>query len=340
MAWHDKGKLLSFRAFFNLLVGNRGSGKTYGFKTWSVDDFLKNKKQFIWLRRYGTEIELMKKSFFDDIASKYPKHSFSCKGSKKSGTFYVDGEACGYYFALSTSSIAKSSSFPNVDKIIFDEFLIMGNTYKYLSDEVVLLLEFVETIFRNRENDPTAIKPRGVYLLGNNITIANPYFLYFHIPNFKGRFWQDRGRGIAVEKYSDPEFVQTKKASKIGLLTADTQYADYAIENQSYLDNDKFIRKRPPKTDFMCCIDYKNRTYGFWLDARNGDVYVDTKYDPSSYNHYSLTKDDHSLNTFLIKNATNTQIKTLVWLFRAGCMYFEDVQIKAQCYEMLSFFVR
>ena len=249
MAWHDKGKLLSFRAFFNLLVGNRGSGKTYGFKTWSVDDFLKNKKQFIWLRRYGTEIDLMKKSFFDDIASKYPKHSFSCKGSKKSGTFYVDGEECGYYFALSTSSIAKSSSFPRVDKIIFDEFLIMGNTYKYLSDEVVLLLEFIETIFRNRENDPTAITPRGVYLLGNNITIANPYFLYFHIPNFKGRFWQDRGRGIAVEKYSDPEFVQTKKASKIGLLTADTQYADNAIENQSYLDNDKIIRKRPPKSD-------------------------------------------------------------------------------------------
>ena len=340
MVYHDKGPLLSYRAFFNLLVGNRGSGKTWGFKTWGVDDFEKHGRQFIWLRRYGTEIELMKKSFFDDIASKYPTHSFSVKGSKKSGTFYMDGKAIGYYFALSTSSIAKSSSFPLVDKIIFDEFLIMGNTYKYLADEVVLLLEFVETIFRNRENDPTAVKPRGVYLLGNNITIANPYFLYFNIPNFKGRFWQDRARGIAVEKYSDPDFVEAKKASKIGLLTANTQYAEYAIENQSYLDNDKFIRKRPKNTDFMCCIDYKGRTYGFWLDARNGDVYVDMKFDPSSYSHYSLTKDDHNLNTYLIKNSSNTQIKTLVWLFRAGCMYFDDVQIKAQCYEMLSFFVR
>lgn len=340
MAWHDKGKLLSFRAFFNLLVGNRGSGKTYGFKKWCVDDFLKTGKQFVWLRRYGTEIDLMRKKFFEDIASAYPNHTLDCKGSKKAGTFYVDRKEAGYYYALSTSSIAKSTPFPKVDKIVFDEFLIMGNTYKYLNDEVVLLLEFVETIFRNRENDPTAIQPRGVYLLGNNITIANPYFLYFNIPNFKGRFWVDRAKGIAVEKYSDPEFIEAKKASKIGLLTAGSEYAEYAIENQAYLDNDKFIKPKHKNCDFMCCIDYKGKTYGFWLDARQGEIYVNYQFDPYSYSHYSLTKDDHSLNTFLIKNATNTQIKTLVWLFRAGCMFFENIQIKAQVYEMLSYFVR
>lgn len=341
MKWHDKGKILSFRAFLNFLIGNRGSGKTYGFKTWSIDDYIKSKKQFIWLRRYGTEIDIMKRSFFDDIASKYPNHKFSCKGSKKSGTFYMDGDELGYYFALSTSSIAKSSSFPRVDKIIFDEFLIMGNTYKYLADEVVLLLEFIETIFRNREQDPTAIKPRGVYLLGNNITLANPYFLYFNIPAFKGRFWQDRTRSICVEKYSDPEFVEVKKTSKIGLLTADTAYSEYSIENKSFLDNDKFIANRPKKNcDFQCSIDYKGHTLGFWLDYKNGNMYVNKQYDPYSYNHYSLTKDDHSINTFLIKNLNNTYIKNIVWLFRAGCMFFEDVQIKALCYEMLSYFVR
>lgn len=340
MNWYNKGFLLSFRAFFNLLIGNRGSGKTYGFKTWCIDDYIKTKKQFIWVRRYGTEIETMRKSFFDDVAKRYPNKNFSIKGNKKTGRFYCDGEVIGYYFALTTSSIAKSSNYPNVDKIIFDEFLIMGNTYRYLTDEVVLLLEFIETIFRNRENDPEAVKPRGVYLLGNNITIANPYFLYFNIPNFKGRIWQDKARGICVEKYSDTGFIEVKKASKIGLLTANTQYADYAIENESYLDNDKFIAKAPKNCNFQCAIDYKGKTYGFWLDYKNGDMYVNRKYDPYSYNHYSLTKDDHSINTFLIKNLNNTFIKNIVWLFRAGCMYFEDVQLKAQCYEMLSYFVR
>lgn len=340
MAWYDKGQLLSHKCFFNMTLTNRGLGKTYGFKGWSIDDFERTGRQFVWLRRYGTEIDIMRRSFFDDIASRYPNHTFSCKGSKKTGTFYMDGKVIGYYFALSTSAIAKSSSFPLVDKIIFDEFLIMGNTYKYLTDEVTLLLEFIETIFRNRENDPKAVKPRGVYLLGNNITIANPYFLYFGIPYFQGRFWVDKARNLIVEKFCDTEFVQSKKQSKIGILTHDTVYAEYAIENKAYLDNDKFIRQKPKKTDFVCCIDYKGRTFGFWLDVRNGDVYVNNKFDPSSYNHYSLTKDDHSINTFLVKDVSKTQIKTLIWLFRAGCMYFENQQVKSQCYEMLSYFVR
>lgn len=338
--WYDKGQLLSYKMFFNMVIGNRGGGKTYSFKTWAIDDFLKTGRQFVWLRRYGTEIELMRKSFFEDIAQKYPAHKFEIKGNKKAGKFYVDNKLMGFYFALSTSAIAKSSSYPLVDKIIFDEFLIMGNTYKYLSEEVVLLLEFIETIFRNRENNPKDIQPRGVYLAGNNITIANPYFLYFNIKPFKQRFYIDKVKGLLVEQYSNKSFIETKKQSHIGKLTAGTTYAEYAIENKSYLDNDKFIAKKPSNASFNCAIDYKGKTYGFWLDYKNGNMYVNMQYDPDSYNHFSLTKEDHSINTFLIKNINNTYLRNVVWLFRAGCMYFENQQIKSQVYEILSYFVR
>lgn len=338
--WYDKGQLLSYKAYFNMLIGNRGGGKTYGFKTWCIDDFIKNNKQFVWIRRYGTEIDEMKKTFFDDIASKYPGYKFAIKGNKKSGKIYVDKKVAGYYFALTTSSIAKSSSYPGVDKIVFDEFLIIGNTYRYLNDEVVLLLEFMETIFRDREHDPKAVKPRGIYLLGNNVTIANPYFLYFNVRPFKQRFYHDKNRGILVEQFTNKEFVEAKKQSMIGKLTANTTYAEYSIENKSYLDNDRFIAKKPNTATFYLCIDYKDKTYGFWLDFKNGNIFVNYQFDPDSYNHYSLTKDDHSINTFLIKNLSNTYIKNIVWLFRNGCMYFENEQIKSQVYEILSYFVR
>ncbi len=323
-----------------MLVGNRGGGKTYGFKCWCIDDYIRNKKQFVWLRRYGTEIELMRRTFFDDIASRYPKHKFEIKGSKKYGTLYIDGEVMGYYFALSTSAIAKSSAYPNVDKIVFDEFLIMGKTYHYLADEVVMLLEFTETIFRDRENDKTAVQPRGVYLLGNNITIANPYYLYFNIKPFSSRFYVDKTKGILCEQYTNKTFIEQKKTSRIGKLTEGTTYAEYSIENKSYLDNDRFIASKPTTCNFNCAIDYNGRTYGFWLDYKNGNMYVNYQFDPYSHNHYSLTKDDHTINTFLIKNSNSTDIKNIVWLFRAGCMYFENQQIKSQCYELLSYFVR
>lgn len=339
--YYSNGNLLSYRAFFNLTIGARGTGKTYNFKGWSIDDAIKNGRQFVWLRRFGTEIDIMRKDFFKDIADKYPAYKFEIKGNRKKGTFYCDGKIIGYYFALSTSSIAKSSSYPLVDKIIFDEFLIVGKTYHYLDDEVTLLLEFIETIFRNREYQENVVKPRGVYLIGNNVTIANPYFLYFNIPPFKQRFFQNKERGLLVEMYnSTPEFMKQKANSNIGKLTKGTAYYDYAIENEAYLDNDRFIAKKPANTTFYCAIDYKGKTYGFWLDYKNGNMYVNNQFDPYSYNHYSLTKDDHSINTFLIKNLKNTYIKNIVWLFRDGSMFFDNNQTKAQVYEILSFFVR
>ena len=110
--WYDKGQLLSYKAFFNMLIGNRGGGKTYGFKTWAIDDYLKTGKQFVWLRRYGTEVDEMRKTYFDDIAKKYPAYKFEIKGSRKSGKILIDNKVAGFYFALTTSSIAKSSSYP------------------------------------------------------------------------------------------------------------------------------------------------------------------------------------------------------------------------------------
>ena len=338
--YYDKGPCLSYKAFLNFIISNRGGGKTYGFKTWCKDDFEKTGHQFVWIRRYGTEIKKMKKKFFMDIAKRYPNDKFEIKGDNKYGTFLCNNKIIGYYIALSTSALCKSDSFPLVDKIVFDEFLIIGNTYHYLKDEVDLLLELIETIFRNREDDPTAVQPRGVYLLGNNITFANQYFLYFNIPNFNDRFYRNKERGILVEKYTNEEFLTLKRKSKIGKLTAGTKYNDYAIENKSYLDNNKFIASKTNNSKFYCAIDYKGATYGFWLDYRQGNMYVNKKYDPNSYDHYCLTKEDHTINTFLIKNKNGARINNLVFLFQAGCMYFENVQIKSQVFELLSYFVR
>ena len=343
--WYDKGQLLSHKAFLNMLVGQRGNGKTYSFKTWAIDDWKKTKKQFVWLRRFGTEIKMLKgekkdMSFFGDIASKYPNDNFEMKGDNKSGKFLCNGEIMGYYFALTTSSIAKSSSYPLVDKIIFDEFLIVGNTYHYLNEEVVMLLEFMDTIFRDRETKENAVVPRGVYLIGNNVTIANPYFLYFNVPPLKTRFYHNKQRGLLVEMSRNQAFIDEKKQTRFGRLIEGTEYYDYNVENKPMLDNDRFIAKKTPKCEFYCAIDYKGKTYGFWHDYKNGLMYANRQYDPSSYSHYALSRDDHSINTFLIKSMNNTAIKTLTWLFRAGCMYFEDQQIKAQVYEMLSYFIR
>ena len=57
--------------------------------------------------------------------------------------------------------------------LTFDEFLINNNTYHYLENEPIQLMEFIETVGRLRD-----IK---VWMLGNNTTIVNPYFDYFGV---------------------------------------------------------------------------------------------------------------------------------------------------------------
>lgn len=56
MFWNIK-HTLSYRALFNYIIGNRGGGKTFGAKQYVIEQFLKNQKEFIYLRRYRTELQ-------------------------------------------------------------------------------------------------------------------------------------------------------------------------------------------------------------------------------------------------------------------------------------------
>lgn len=68
--WYNPHELLSHNCLFNFVVGNRGAGKTYGVaKKWAIKTFLKTGKQFIYLRRYKTELDDIPNFFADIIAN-------------------------------------------------------------------------------------------------------------------------------------------------------------------------------------------------------------------------------------------------------------------------------
>ena len=71
-----------------------------------------------------------------------------------------------YAFALSDVEHDKSTSYPNVYNIVFDEFLTRRY---YLPDEFVIFMNVLSTIIRDREN----IK---IFMLGNTVNKYCPYF--------------------------------------------------------------------------------------------------------------------------------------------------------------------
>ena len=69
-------KTLTYNKLINIIVGNRGGGKSYGAKEWAIDNFIKNKEQFGYIRRYKEDLRLPMVQFFEDIKHKYPDYEF------------------------------------------------------------------------------------------------------------------------------------------------------------------------------------------------------------------------------------------------------------------------
>lgn len=321
MYWNIE-KSLSYNALFNFIVGNRGAGKTYGAKKHVIKRFLKCKKQFVYIRRYKEELKKIKK-FFDDIKHEFPDVKLEVNGKE----FYINGELAGNAMPLSTAKIEKSTAFPEVETIIFDEFILDKGAHHYLSDEVVNFLECYETIARSRDV--------RVYFLSNAITITNPYFLYFNIKLPYGKTITCNN-DILIELVQNKEFIEMKKQTRFGKLINGTEYGNYAIENAFLRDNKTFIEKKSGNCEFFFKFVYKDKIYGVWLNMQEGKIFVSNDYDESYVRTYALTKSDHTPNTLLIHNLKQSrQFKMFVENYQMGNVYFENINIKNVVYEVV-----
>ena len=331
LMWYDKQQLLSFNKILNIVLSNRGGGKTFHFTRWCIDDYKKSKKQAVWVRRYQTEIDemILNGKFFDAVREYYPNDELTIEGNLGK----INGEVFVYFIALSTSRQLKSNNYPFVNKIIFDEFIIDKGRVTYLKNEVEVFLDLYETVARTRDN------VRAV-LLANSITIVNPYFLFWNIKPDTNKRFTVKGQ-VCVELFTDADFIAMKQKSRFGQLVSGTRYSEYAIENKWLLDNDMFIEQKTPAARFMMGMKYNGIMYGFWVDYREGLIFVNRQYDPSSYSLYCLQKDDHETNLLLIKSISQSKrVDKIVYAFRHGLLRFEDMQVKNQFYELISYFVR
>ena len=66
--WYNPQKMLSYNQFLNFVIGGRDIGKTFALKKYLLQQFVKNGKQSLYLRRNKTELDgIDKESFFPRI---------------------------------------------------------------------------------------------------------------------------------------------------------------------------------------------------------------------------------------------------------------------------------
>ena len=330
--FYDYSKLISYNALLNFVIGERGVGKTFGAKKYVINDYLKNCNEFVYLRRYKTELDIAMDGFFTQLqdAGLFQDNVFTIKQNRKRVTkFEMDGNVIGYAIPLSTANILKSASYSKVRTIIFDEFIIDKGTYHYLANEVIQFLDVIETIARLRDV--------RVLLLGNAISISNPYFNFFNLSLPYGSEFKRFKDGLILVNYIKNEaYRKVKKESRFGRLIDGTEYGKYAIDNEWLRDSKSFISKRTPQARPFATIRANGETYGIWRDFKQALIFISKDYEPSNPCQYAFNEYDHDEKTILLQARNNTWFKTIIEAYRMGRLFFDNQKVKNDFMQILN----
>lgn len=325
MMWFTPDKIFSYNALLNFCVGARGCGKTYGTKKWAIKRYLKTGKKFIYLRRYKEDLKDIDR-FFDTLSNdeELKIHKMSVKGKR----FYIDGEECGEALALSIAQAKKSVEYPDTDLIIFDEFIIEKGFQHYLDNEVIKLFNFMDSIFRNRDNC-------RCICLANSIVWANPYFAFFKFVPMEDGFQVTQQGEVLLNVYKNEEFKEMREQTKLAKVTEGTTYKEMAFENRFEDVNEDFIRQRPKNGYLSVNIYWRKKTYGVWVDIDTYSYIISTTTNPDAPTICYTTKDFKN-NMMVITDKSSRINKNLKGAFQKGYLYFENMYIRNEMLDLFS----
>ena len=324
--------LLSYNRTLSMVVGERSVGKTYASKVHCIKRFKKHGEQFVYLRRFKKSDLKNIAEFFDDIRDEFPKDKLMVKGSK----FYINGKLMGYALALSEAQSIKSTPYPLVQTLMFDEFILekTSRTANYLPNEVSLLLSIAYTIFRDRKNT-------RMILLANSGSTVNPYFIDFNIQlkrrdNQRFTFSNDlKYRDYVIVENVDVEKVEDENLSPLQQLISRSDYGGLAMDNEFSEDNNSFISKRSKKSEFNCGIKIDGQVVGVWCDYDNAVMYITEKVDGSHSKYFALDSKSIDEKYIPIKDYRNNyDLKLVVSAFKNNQVFYENQFIKDRMYRI------
>ena len=243
----DAPAIMAGALTFNIIVGGRGTGKTFGFLQQLRLD---NPRPFLLMRRTQVQADLISNPRFSPLLALDRVrgcHTLTKKINKyiggiyeaevnKDGTMEAYGPPLGYTAALSSIHNVRGYS-ADVDDIIFDEFNPEKGERQTISDEFNSFRNAYETLNRNRELEGR--DPIRVWMLSNSNTLGNPYFIGLRIVEQvdkmirKGQeVWKDPERGLMVVNLAASPISEKKAATALYRLTGPDEFTGMALGNE------------------------------------------------------------------------------------------------------------
>ena len=213
-------RILQTGADYYMIIGSRSNGKTYACLEYLLKEYFENGSEFAIIRRWGDDFKQQRgKVLFsalenNDVIQKLSNGQWTnivfqsmqfFLGKYYEGKLVLSDKPIGYAFSISQMEHDKSTAYPNVNNILFDEFMTRSD-YGYLNNEFVLFMNVLSTIMRER-GESSRIK---IFLCGNTVNFSCIYFSEMGLTNIKKMnpgdidvyTYGDSGLEVAVE-YSE-----------------------------------------------------------------------------------------------------------------------------------------
>ena len=298
----DASEIQSYGALTNFILSDRSDGKTFNIKAKGFARWLKDKSQYVYLRRWKSEIPLeMYTTFYDEVISAVENNTLTCPtieekrlieqivdyefyGTKtavyvrKKGT--KQWEVICYLFPLTMSSKKKSVlKVQKITHIEYDEFVALDG--RYMQGEMVILMEFYKSVDRDRISTVMS-------LYGNRIDNFNPFFDFFdiHMGIQKERIKLYKNNTVAIQIYVSKEHREEREKSRFNDMVHGTAYQGYNeggtlfndVVKLSTTDNCSYLMSF--KTDIGSGSIYvrENKIVVSSKQRKDGDVLVDKIY--------------------------------------------------------------
>ncbi|MBO5809803.1 MAG: phage DNA encapsidation protein [Bacteroidales bacterium] len=221
MKYYSLTNLINTGAKYLINYGERSSGKTYAALKYGVEKHLKTGEQMAIIRRYREDFRGKRAAvYFDSLTYNGKGENVIRKMSKgkydrvvyQSSKWYLayfdadldkvvtEEEPMAYAFPLTEMEHDKSTSYPKITTIFFDEFMTRGS---YLPDEFLLFMNACSTIIRSRTNVT-------IIMSANTVSLYCPYFKEMGLKHVRQQkpgtidiyTYGDSGLKVAVE-YTD-----------------------------------------------------------------------------------------------------------------------------------------
>lgn len=233
--YYSLNNILKKNAQYNIIFGQRSNGKTYAVKKYGLEKYIKNGEQMAYIRRQDVDLgkskcdnlfaDMTENGTIANLTNGEYTHVYYYSGRwylcyyDEDGNRHADEKPFCFAFSLSSMEHYKSTAYPGITTICFDEFISRNI---YLADEFVIFENTLSTIIRHRTN----VK---IFMLGNTVNKYCPYFTEMGLKHIR----QQKQGTIDLYTYGDTDLKVAVEYTKDSEKSKDSSNVYFSFDNPS-----------------------------------------------------------------------------------------------------------